>query len=226
MPYLEEGLVAVVLVAVALIALVALRSSLAAARGGKILAFLALLVLPVVATAMGVAAHMEQSKSTEFCLSCHVMEPYGRSLYVDDPSWLPAGHFQNKRVDRDHACFTCHTDYTLFGDYKAKLRGLRHIYVNYLGKMPEKIALYEPYRNRECLHCHAGARSFEESDLHKEIRADLASNATSCLECHDAVHEVESLEGKPMWQPAHGTTPGSAESAEKPGAPAPAEAAP
>jgi cytochrome c-type protein NapC len=204
MPYLEEGLVAVVLVAIALIALVALRPSLHAARGGKILAFLALLVLPVVATAMGLAAHMEQSKSTEFCLSCHVMEPYGKSLYVDEADWLPAGHFQNKRVDRDHACFTCHTDYTMFGDYKAKLRGLRHLYVNYVGGIPEKIALYEPYRNRECLHCHGGARSFEESDLHKEIRADLASNATSCLECHDATHEVEDLEGKPMWQPSHG----------------------
>ena len=99
MPYLEEGLVAVVLVAIALIALVALRPSLTAARGGKVLAFLALLVLPVVATAMGLSAHMEQSKSTEFCLSCHVMEPYGKSLYVDDAG-LAAGRALPEQAHR------------------------------------------------------------------------------------------------------------------------------
>lgn len=200
MPYLDEAMAAVVLVAIALIALLVLRPSLTTIRGGRILAFLAFLVLPLVATGMGLSAHMEQSKSTEFCLSCHVMEPYGRSLQVDDSSWLPAQHYQNNRIPRDHACFTCHTDYTLFGDYKAKLRGLRHVYVNYLGTIPEEIKLYEPYNNRECLHCHAGARAFEESDLHKEIRTDLGSNATSCLECHDAVHNVHELKGKPLWK--------------------------
>lgn len=200
MSYLNAGLVAVVLVVIALIALVVLRPSLTSARGGRILAFLAFLVLPVLATAMGLSAHMEHSKSTEFCLSCHVMEPYGRSLQVDDAAWLPAQHFQNNRVPRDRACFTCHTDYTLFGDAKAKMRGLRHVYVYYLGDIPERIQLYEPYNNRECLHCHTGARSFEESDLHKEMRADLGSNATSCLECHDAVHDVHELEGKPLWK--------------------------
>jgi cytochrome c-type protein NapC len=199
-PYLEEALTAVVLVAIALIALVVLRPSLTAARGGRILAFLAFLVLPLLATGMGLAAHMEQSKTTEFCLSCHVMEPYGRSLRVDDAAWLPAQHYQNNRIPRDMACFTCHKDYTLFGDAKAKLRGLRHVYVNYLGTIPEKIELYEPYNNRECLHCHAGARSFEESDLHKEIRADLDSNTTSCLECHDTIHNAHELEGKPLWK--------------------------
>jgi cytochrome c-type protein NapC len=199
MSYLNAGLVAVVLVAIALIVLVVLRPSLTAARGGRILAFLAFLVLPVLATAMGLSAHMEYSKSTEFCLSCHVMEPYGQSLRVDDAAWLPAQHFQNNRVPRDRACFTCHTDYAMFGDTRAKLRGLRHVYVYYLGDIPEKIQLYEPYNNRECLHCHAGARSFEESDLHKEMRTDLGSNTTSCMECHDAVHNVGELEGKPLW---------------------------
>jgi len=200
MPYFEEALVAVVLVAIALIVLLVLRPSLTAVRGGRILAFLAFLVLPVLATAMGLSAHMEHSKSTNFCLSCHVMEPYGRSLHVDDEAWLPAQHFQNNRVPRDRACFTCHADYTMFGDAKAKLRGLRHVYVYYLGDIPEKIQLYEAYNNRECLHCHAGARSFEESDLHKEMRAELGSNTTSCLECHDAVHNVDELKGKPLWK--------------------------
>ena len=200
MPFLDEALVAVVLAAIALIALLVLRPSLTAARGGRILAFLGFLVLPVLATAMGLSAHLEQSKSTEFCLSCHVMEPYGASLRVDDAAFLPAQHFQNNRIPRDRACFTCHTDYALFGDVKAKLRGLRHVYVNYLGEIPDQIALYEPYNNRECLHCHAGARSFEESELHRDMRAELGANETSCLDCHDMAHEVGELADKPLWK--------------------------
>jgi cytochrome c-type protein NapC len=200
MPYLTESFVAAVLVTIALVALVALRPSLVEARGGRILAFLALCVLPLLMSAIGVSAQVEHSKSTRFCLSCHVMEPYGRSLHVDDSSYVPAQHFQNNRVPRDQACFTCHTNYTLFGDFKAKLRGLRHVYVNYLGTIPRQIKLYEPYNNRECLHCHAGARSFEENDVHKEARAELAKNATSCLECHDTIHNVHGLAGVKMWK--------------------------
>jgi cytochrome c-type protein NapC len=205
MPFFDPILIALVLVAIALIALVALRPSLTAARGGKVLAFLAFLVLPLVASAMGLSAHLDHSKSTEFCLSCHVMEPYGQSLKVDDPAWIPAHHFQNNLVPRDHACFTCHTNYTMFGDAQAKLRGLRHVYVYYLGKIPEKIELYEPYNNRECLHCHNGSRAFEENDIHKEIRADLASGQVSCLECHDTIHNVEDLKGKALWTPLKST---------------------
>jgi len=200
MPYQTLGVVAAVLVTVALIALLTLRPSLVQARGGRILAFLSLFALPVLVTGLGMSAQVEHSKTTEFCLSCHVMAPYGRSLYVDDSSYVPAGHFQNKRIPRDEACFTCHTNYTMFGDYKAKLRGLRHVYVNYIGTIPKEIKLYEPYNNRECLHCHAGARSFEESDLHKEVRAELGSNKTSCLECHDTIHNAHGLAGVKMWK--------------------------
>jgi cytochrome c-type protein NapC len=200
MAYLSQGFAAAALVTIALIALVVLRPSLVAARGGKILAFLAFLVLPVLMTTIGVSAQIEHSKSTEFCLSCHVMEPYGKSLHMDDRSYVPAQHFQNARIPRDEACFTCHTTYTLFGDYKAKFRGLRHVYVNYLGAVPAQIKLYSPYNNRECLHCHGGARSFEESELHQQIRADLASGKTSCLECHDTMHNVHGLAGVKMWQ--------------------------
>jgi len=191
---------ALVLVTIALIGLVVLRPSLVAERGGKILAFLSLFLLPLLVTGLGTSAQMEHSKSTRFCLSCHVMAPYGKSLLVDDPSYVPARHFQNNRVPREAACFTCHTNYTLFGDYKAKLRGLRHVYVNYIGTIPKQIKLYEPYNNRECLYCHGGARNFESNDVHQPIRAELGKNATSCLECHDQIHNVHDLAAVKMWK--------------------------
>ena len=201
MPPLAGAVGALALLTVLLIALIVLRPSLCAGRGGKGLAFVAFFLLPVTLTALGVSAHLEGSKQTEFCLSCHVMEPYGESLFIDDTEFVPANHYQNHRVPAETACYTCHTSYTMFGDMKAKLAGLKHVWVYYTGQTPEKIELYAPYQNRECLSCHGGARSFEESVLHMDIRAELASNEMSCLDCHSFVHAVEELDELPRWSP-------------------------
>lgn len=147
-------LIGTIVVSIILAGLVAFRPSVTGTRGGKILAFVSILLFPVLAASMGVDEHVERSKTTAFCTSCHVMENHGKSLHVDDASYLPAAHFQNNRVPRDKACYTCHTDYTFRGGFKSKLRGMRHLYVQYIGKIPEKIELYNAYNNRECLHCH------------------------------------------------------------------------
>ncbi|MEP7355281.1 MAG: NapC/NirT family cytochrome c [Acidobacteriota bacterium] len=177
-------------------------------REGKMLGFLALFLLPVAAMWGGLSEHMERAESTQFCLSCHVMEDYGHSLYVDDPSYIPAAHFQNNRVARDSACYTCHTDYAMFGTVRAKLRGLRHLQVQYFGTIPKPadIKLYEPYNNRECLHCHQGARKFEAASPHNKnpgLLESIKSNQKSCLSsgCHDIVHDVGSLKDATFWKP-------------------------
>src|SRR5579862_8717840 len=173
-------------VGAALIALfIGFRVHLTRSREGKMLTFVALFALPIMAAWAGFSEQMDRAESTKFCLSCHIMDDFGMSLHIDDPSYIPAAHYQNNRVPRDEACFTCHTNYTMFGDYKAKLRGLRHVYVNYIVTIPKQIKLYDPYNNRECLHCHAGARNFEANDVHQSVRAELGKNSTSCLECHD-----------------------------------------
>src|SRR5262245_57334938 len=159
-------LIAMIAVSVILVAVLMLRPSISTSRGGKILAFISIFVLPVLAGTRGFSEHMERSKKTEFCTSCHVMQQYGQSLRIDDSSYLPAAHFQNNRVPRDQACYTCHTDYVMYGGFKSKLRGLRHLYEQYLGTVPQKPELYTPYNNRECLHCHGGARTFEEGATH------------------------------------------------------------
>ncbi len=200
MPSIEQGFAAFVLVIIALIAAIARRAGPFHARGGKALAFAAFFLLPICATVSGLAVHVEHSKSTEFCLSCHIMEKYGTSLHLDDQGHLAAAHFQNGRIDREQACFTCHTTYTMFGDYKAKLKGLKHIYVNYLGHAPAKIKLYEAFQNRECLHCHGGARSFESQSDHQDLRGELTSSKTSCLECHSPVHDIDHQAGAKLWQ--------------------------
>jgi nitrate/TMAO reductase-like tetraheme cytochrome c subunit len=180
--------------------LLIVRPSLTGVRGGKVLAFLALFVLPITALALGSAVHLEGAKSTAFCLSCHPMEPYGKSLHLDDPTYLPAAHFQNNRIPRSAACYTCHTHYTMFGGVKAKLGGLKHLSVYYVGTVPAKLALYEPYHNRECLHCHAGARVFEDTSPHKDMREQLGANDMSCLTCHNKIHDAQGVDHMPLWK--------------------------
>lgn len=201
----STNLVAVfVILAAAMAAVIAIKPSVIQATAGKIFAFAALLVIPVLAGWAGLSAHVEKSKETAFCLSCHVMTPYGKSLHIDDRTHIPAVHFQNHLVPPDRACFTCHTTYTLFGDYNAKLHGLRHIYIQYIGTMPQHIKLYSPYNNRECLHCHQGARSFEEGAVHNLDPATLPaikSNKLSCISsgCHETVHDVANLHKQTFW---------------------------
>jgi cytochrome c-type protein NapC len=200
-------LVSLIVLSAMLIGVLVARPGVTARRGGKILAFIILFLLPTLVMTMGVSSELERSKSTEFCLSCHVMESHGRSLYVDDPSYLAAAHFQNHRVPADQACYTCHTNYAMFGGSRAKLNGLRHLYVQYFGKSHDPIRLYEPYNNRECLHCHLGARSFEEGAVHTadpDLLPAVKANKISCVSsgCHDLVHNAEKLSNVKFWKGA------------------------
>lgn len=198
---------AFIVIALALAALIGFRVELTQARGGKILAFFALFIVPGLAMWMGFSEHMERAESTRFCLSCHVMHDFGQSLYVDDPSYIPARHFQNNLVPRERACYTCHTDYTIFGTVHSKFRGLRHLYVQYLSKVPppEEIKLYTPFNNRECLHCHAGMRAFLEQPKHNktsDMMSKITANQISCMtsKCHDTVHDVATLKDASFWK--------------------------
>src|ERR1700682_516942 len=207
MPHETTLVVALLLMNALLIGVFVVRPAITVTRGGKTMAFLVLFLLPILCGAMGTSSELERSKTTKFCLSCHIMEPYGQSLRVDDPSYLAAAHFQNHRVPADSACYPCHTNYAMFGSVKAKMAGLRHIYIYYLTTppAPENIKLHEPYHNRECLHCHLGARSFEEGAVHNadpELLPAVKTNKLSCISsgCHGVVHKVGTLNKMKMWK--------------------------
>jgi hypothetical protein len=78
----------VIAITVALIILIVIRPAITESRWGKIAAFLGFFILPVSAIVVGTAAHLEKSKSIDFCLACHVMEPYVRSLRIDDSNYV------------------------------------------------------------------------------------------------------------------------------------------
>jgi nitrate/TMAO reductase-like tetraheme cytochrome c subunit len=177
-----------------------LRPDFGRGRLGRMQAFASLFIVPGLVTALATSRHLEQAKSTEFCGSCHVMDPYIETLHAD-AEWLPTVHYQNGWVPRDQACFSCHTTYTMFGDVEAKMKGLKHVLVNYFGTIPEEIELYEPYRNRECLSCHGGSRRLLEDDMHAEVILAADPEEVSCLECHDEIHPLDELAETPRWEP-------------------------
>lgn len=205
MPFLIP-LVILLAIAIVLVLGLAARPENTRQPGGKIFAFVAIFLLPALGLWMGFETHVEQAKQRTFCLSCHVMKPYGKSLYVDDNEYIPAAHFQNNRIPRETACYACHTTYTLFGDVESKFRGLRHLMIYYSGSIPDTIQLYTPYNNRECLHCHMGARKFEKNSHHYESDTTMTSikaNRLSCMTsgCHDVIHDVHHLEDADFWDP-------------------------
>lgn len=188
-----------------LLALLAARPGITRSAEGKVLAGLALLVAPALAAYGGVSEHLERVKTTGYCLSCHDMADYGKSMRVDDEI-LVATHFQDNLVPRDRACYSCHTDYGWSGDLRAKARGFKHVMETYFGTVPDTIRMARRYRNRDCLRCHLGSRSFEESVTHlggPVPMADIKSGKVSCLKsgCHDLVHEVQHLDDEDLWDP-------------------------
>lgn len=194
-------LVALVIATIALCAVIVVKPRITRHMGGRAIAFLAMFLLPTLAIAGSFNDHMQRSKTTQFCISCHEMQPYLDSLHIDEDRHLPAIHYQNRTIPREKACFTCHTQYTMFGDIKAKMNGLKHLWVHYFEEIPEKIELYEPYNDRECLHCHRGARSFDEHPQHKQNWDKLESGKLRCLSCHFNTHDIHRLDKKQRWTP-------------------------
>jgi cytochrome c-type protein NapC len=192
-----------IILSIVLASIFLIRPSVTIGAGWKILAFIGLCVLPALCLVGGMNTHMQRSEQTQFCISCHAMVPYGKSLYVDDPAHIPAQHFQNHRVPADAACYSCHADYTIYGPLKNKMQGLTRIYMQYVSKPPNPITIPGGFKNAQCLHCHLGARSFEENPIHTAIRDSLVSNQMSCLTsgCHDTAHDVANLSHEKFWKP-------------------------
>lgn len=182
------------------------RPSLARSRSGALLGALALGGLPLFLLWIGMDVHVQHSKETDFCLSCHSMLPYGQSLTEAEEGMLAGVHFEHHYVPQEYACYSCHTEYTLYGGLKAKFAGLQHMWHSYVVGVPDPIELYGDYANRECLRCHEGVPSFVQQPAHEGQLEELSEGALSCLLCHGPLHGVEegevtaALEGRTRFR--------------------------
>ena len=214
-------LITLVVLTIVLAGVFLVRPSITAGATGKILAFIGLCVLPALCIGAGMSFHMRRSQQTAYCISCHSMESHGQSLYVLNQNYIPAQHFQNHLVPPNEACYTCHTDYTMYGPLKDKLKGLRYVYMEYVSTPPETIHLDGTYSNLQCLHCHAGTRDFEANLNRMGPLEALETNQISCISsgCHSTIHNAAQVAHLQMWTEGMAPTPVAA-------AAAPAEAGP
>lgn len=156
----------------------------------KELLFIALAVLPLPIVFFDYSYGIEASKTPAACGSCHVMQPYLSDLSNPDSDTLAAVHFKNRYIQEDH-CYTCHTDYGMFGTLTAKREGLGHVVRHTTGSYTLPLKIAHPYPNSRCLHCHGESQKFVKSDGHPpEDLARLISGETPCLECHGPAHRT------------------------------------
>ena len=158
---------------------------------GKWLLLIVFFILSPTAYLLNFSVAIEDSKKVDFCNSCHVMHGYVNDLKNPDSEYLASAHYQSRWIANDQ-CFTCHSDYGLFGNMKAKMTGIRHVWAYYTG-YETPIKLYTTYNNKICLRCHAPTLAFQEEDTHIEYAEDILSSKTSCigLDCHVRPHPVE-----------------------------------
>jgi len=180
--------------------LVAGTRPLAGHTAGRVALLVGLVALPLLLSAGNISYGVHESSTTRFCLSCHEMQRHGKSLFADNKQALAALHYQNRFVDRETVCYSCHKDYAMFGDVTAKMNGLRHVWAHYIAGVPAKIELYKPYPNSNCLHCHDDSRRFVEGVAHRPLLDALYAGTTSCLSCHHIAHDMAKVNAEQFWQ--------------------------
>jgi len=144
--------------------------------GLKELLVILLVVLPPAIVFFGYSYGIERSKSIGSCGSCHVMKPYLADLQNPDSSTLAATHYKNRYI-QEHHCYTCHTDYGMFGTVQAKIAGLGHVARNLSGRYSLPLKIAHPYPNSRCLACHAESQKFRKSEGHRRRTCPSCSRA-------------------------------------------------
>ena len=163
----------------------------------KFLLFISLGALPIGAAMSGNVAGFEHTTTTEFCGSCHVMEPYADSIRDLETGGLAAIHGQNQAIG-DNNCYTCHKDYGMFGAVTTKIGGFDHMrayYTKYWNTPIEEALpefyIYEPFPNENCIYCHSmELPSFVGVGDHAALMDELHAGDVSCVGsgCHGPAH--------------------------------------
>ena len=154
----------------------------------KELLFGAVALVPIAVVFFAYSYGLEASKTVEACGSCHVMTPWVNDLRDPKSETLAAVHFKNRYIQENH-CYTCHSDYGMFGTVRAKWDGLGHVTRNTTGRYDRPIHINHPYSNLRCLNCHGGSQKFLDPAKHPpEDLPDIISGKTSCLDCHGPAH--------------------------------------
>jgi nitrate/TMAO reductase-like tetraheme cytochrome c subunit len=155
----------------------------------KALLFGTIVLIPVMVVFLSTAHGMQESATVDACGECHAMAGHVADLRNPQSDSLAATHYKNRYI-QENQCYTCHSDYGMFGTMNAKLTGLGHVYYNVTGNYEKPIKIRHPYSNVRCLSCHGGAQNFVAKHEKEQIESLLAGK-DSCLDCHGPAHKPE-----------------------------------
>ncbi len=162
-------------------------------RGGSVMPVGGMLIvgltfLPLIVTFVGYLHGFHGMETVQSCGGCHEMTPYVNDLTDPQSVGLAAVHYKNRYI-RESQCYTCHSDYGMFGTAAAKMAGVRHVYYHVTGTYTLPIKIAAPYPNVRCLGCHGESQKFLKSEAHpKEVQPQLVAGKVSCLDCHAPAH--------------------------------------
>jgi hypothetical protein len=153
----------------------------------KLLAFAALVAVPILT--MGIANYHTFAgvHEVQACGRCHVMRPMITDMKDPASQTLAARHFRNGWIPQDQ-CYSCHSDYGMAGDMAAKAEGFRHLARYTTHTYREPIVFRGHFDNANCLKCHEGTPRFQAVKSHQTVRPLLEGSGMLCLNCHGQPH--------------------------------------
>jgi nitrate/TMAO reductase-like tetraheme cytochrome c subunit len=160
-------------------------------RGDRSRSFAVLMMVALPALwVVGALAYADRAtKTTSFCLKCHEMQPYGESVKSANES-VPSTHYRNEWVDRETGCYVCHASPGLAGAAVARMKGLRDVFVHFVGEVPDPIELDAPYDATICLSCHDRDEAFLELPAHRALAEASRGGEVTCGGCHVVAHAL------------------------------------
>ena len=189
-------LVALVVIGIASIALIRGRLPVA-------LSSAALLLLPAFSFVVADLHLLEESKTVDFCASCHTtMSPLAESMRSGDDESLASIHYAKGAVSHADACYQCHSGYGLWGTVNAKMAGVGHM-VRTVTSWYHYPLESKSFDIASCQGCHSGAAPFREVPVHRTdfIQKRLLSGDLSCAGvCHPPAHPTRALNGAEAWE--------------------------
>lgn len=155
----------------------------------KWLLFMSFVIISPLVFLVNYEKSIQQSKRNDFCNSCHVMHGYIEDLENPDSDSLASVHYQYRWIS-DYQCYTCHSEYGLFGTAKAKVSGIGHVRAQYFLGYETPLKIKGTYNNNICLHCHGPVLDFQDIGEHEDNIKELEQNKMSCLgaDCHVSPH--------------------------------------
>lgn len=178
----------------------------------RLVLFAAIAVLPTAAAGTSTVQGVERTTQRDFCGSCHVMEAHYNDAIEPESQSLAARHTRNQLFG-EQSCYKCHANYGMNGYVLTKMGGLGHVYYYYLGGYGSltledavgRIRIKEPYKNENCLHCHAAdGNVWRSTPEHLAIEEAARDGVISCSSagCHGAAHPFSKIAQK-AWTEAH-----------------------